>query len=306
MSAPAEAPSPSPGPRLVLAPADDGALLAVEVHDPQPPAEGPGTGVAVDAPLVVLVHGFPMARWMWAGVLPRLAAAGWRAAAPDLRGFGESTLGGADFRAAPSIDRYADDLAHVLDALAADRAVIGGLSIGGYAALAFWRRHAGRARALVLANTRADPDTPEARERRDTLVALAHSTGGAAVADTQVEGALGRSTREGAPERVADFRARLGEPVPEAAAAALLAMRDRPDATALLAGVTVPTLVVGGEEDVVTPPKTLRALAGAIPEARLALLDRAGHASAWEQPDAFARALLEFLAALPAQAASGR
>jgi len=284
-------------PRLVLAPADDGALLAVEVHDP--PRAGPAEDVAADAPLVVLAHGFPMARWLWAGVLPRLASAGWRAAAPDLRGFGESTLGGVAFRDGPTLDRYADDLAHVLDALGARRAVVGGLSMGGYAALAFWRRHPERVRALVLADTRAEADAPDARERRDTLVALAKSTaaGGGAVADTQMEGALGRTTRDDA-ARVAGFRDRLATPTADGVVAALVAMRDRPDATPTLAGITVPTLVIGGAEDALTPPRTLRALAGGIPGARLALLDRAGHASAWEQPDAFADALLAFLTTL--------
>jgi pimeloyl-ACP methyl ester carboxylesterase len=196
----------------------------------------------------------------------------------------------------------------VLDALGAERAVVGGLSMGGYATLAFWRRHAGRVRALVLADTRAEADGPEARARRDELVALARAAGGGAVADTQVEGALGRSTRASAPARVADFRARLGEPDPEAVIAALRAMRDRPDATGMLGAVTVPTLVVGGEEDVLTLPRTLRALAAAVPGARLALIPEAGHASAWERPGPFADALVDFLDALravPAPAAAG-
>ncbi len=279
-------------PRVVEVPTDDGARLAVEVHDP------PG-GAGAASPLVVLAHGFPAARWLWAGVLPRLAAAGWRVAAPDARGFGASTLGGAGFRRAPTVDRYADDLALVVDALGAGRAVVGGLSMGGYAALAFWRRHARRVRALVLADTRAAADTPEARARRDELVALAHTPGGGgAVAATQVDGALGRTTR-GTPERLAEFRAQLGHPDAEAIATALRAMRDRPDATATLSTLAWPTLVIGGAEDVLTPPGTLRALAAAIPGARLALLDGAGHASAWERPAEFATTLLEFLAAVP-------
>jgi pimeloyl-ACP methyl ester carboxylesterase len=284
----------TPPARLLRVPADGGAELAVEVHDP-------AAGAAADAPLVVLAHGFPAARWLWAGVLPRLAAAGWRAAAPDLRGFGGSTLGAA--AGPPSLDRHADDLARVLDALGAPRAVVGGLSMGGYATLAFWRRHAGRARALVLADTRAAADTAEARARRDELVAVARAQGGGAVAATQVDAALGRSTRAGAPERVVEFRRRLGDPDAAAVADALLAMRDRPDTTPLLAGITVPTLVIGGAEDAITPPATLRALAAAIPGARLTLVDGAGHASAWERPDAFAEALLAFLAALPPAAA---
>jgi pimeloyl-ACP methyl ester carboxylesterase len=284
----------TPPARVLRVPADGGAELAVEVHDP--PA-----GAATDAPLVVLAHGFPAARWLWAGVLPRLATAGWRAAAPDLRGFGESTLGTpAD---PPSLDRYADDLARVVDALGGAPAVVGGLSLGGYVTLAFWRRHPALARALVLADTRAEGDAADARARRDALVRLARTEGGGAVAATQVDAALGRGTREGAPERVAEFRARLGDPDAEGVAAALVAMRDRPDATPLLAGITVPTLVVGGADDAITPPRTLRALAAAIPGARLTLLDGAGHASAWEQPDAFADALLAFVGALPAAAA---
>lgn len=282
----------APAPRVLRVAAAHAAELAVEVHDP------PGGDPA--APLVVLAHGFPMGRWLWAGVLPAIAAAGWRAAAPDLRGFGDSTLGSG----APSVDAYADDLAAVLDALGARRAVVGGLSMGGYAALAFRRRHPERARALVLADTRAEADGAEARARRDALVALAAAEGGGAVAATQVDGALGRSTRA-APARVEAFRSLLGDPAPGGVAAALLAMRDRPDARPLLAGIDVPTLVVGGREDVLTPPSTLRGLADAVPGARLALLDGAGHASAWERPDAFAGALLAFLGGLAPDAGPG-
>lgn len=101
------------------------------------------------------------------------------------------------------------------------------------------------------------------------------------------------------------FGALLGAPDADAVVAALVAMRDRPDATPLLTGITVPTLVVGGTEDVLTPPRDQRALAAAIPGARLALVDGAGHASAWERPDAVAAVLADFLAALPPAAAGG-
>ena len=246
---------------------------------------------------VLLVHGFPHSRAFWA---PMVAALGRReggpairAVAPDLRGFGDTPA-----HAPLTLDQHADDLVALLDHLGLARVVVCGLSMGGYVALALWRRHPGRVRALVLADTRATADDEAQRAKRLELAGVARSQGSAAVADAQLPGALGKTTREGDPARVEGLRALMATASVDGIVGALDAMRERPDATGTLAGITVPTLVVVGAEDVLTPPKDARALAAGIPGATLVELPAAGHVSAWERPEAFADALAAFVGGL--------
>ena len=245
---------------------------------------------------LVLLHGFPHSRALWTGVLAALPALapGWRLVAPDLRGFGES-----DVRGPWGVEQWGDDVAALIDHLGVARAVVGGLSMGGYVALALWRRHAARVRALVLADTRAGADTPQARERRHELIALARDRGAGAVAESQLAGALGVTTREERPEGVERLRALMASQPVEGIVGALEAMLARPDSTPLLATIDVPTLVVVGEEDALTRPSEARALSDGIAGARLATIARAGHVSCWEEPGAFAESLAGLLRGLP-------
>ena len=245
--------------------------------------------------VLVLLHGFPHGRAFWAPQLASLPARlpGWRVVAPDLRGFGQS-----DARPPYTMDRYADDVAALLDHLGAARAAVAGLSMGGYVALALWRRHPARVRALVLADTRAGADAPAARERRDELVALARREGSAAVADSQLDGALGATSRRTRPEVVAGLRALMAAAPVEGIVGALHAMLDRPDSTPTLATVDVPTLVIVGTEDVLTRPAEARALRDGIPGARLHEIEAAGHVASWERPEEFDAAVAAFLRAL--------
>jgi pimeloyl-ACP methyl ester carboxylesterase len=260
-----------------------------------------GVSIAYDevgdgsAGTLVLLHGFPHSRALWAeqlAALPALAP-GWRVIAPDLRGFGESDVVGPWH-----VDDWADDVVALLDRLGVERAVIGGLSMGGYVALALWRRHAQRVRALVLADTRAGDDAPAVRERRRELVALARAQGADAVAESQLPGALGATSRETRPEVVARLRALMAAAPVEGIVGALEAMMVRPDSTPWLAEITVPTLVIVGAEDVLTRPSEARAMCDAIAGARLVMIERAGHVSCVEQPEAFGAAVAGFLAAL--------
>ena len=241
---------------------------------------------------VVLLHAFPLNRMMWE---PQIAAlfGECRCIAPDLRGFGDSPRSGPY-----SIDQYADDVVALLDALQIERAVVGGLSMGGYVALALWRRHRKRIRALVLADTRSGADTDEGKQKRGELIALAQSEGSAAVADRQITGLLGKSTREKQPELVDRIRSIMAGESPAGIVGALEAMRDRPDSTPLLAGIDVPTLIVVGDEDVVTPPKEARAMHDAIRGSRLEVIPAAGHLSNLERPAAFNAALSDFVGSL--------
>ena len=238
---------------------------------------------------VVLLHPFPLDRSYWS---PQLAAfaARCRCVAPDARGFGETP-------AAPpySMDQYADDVVGLLDLLDIERAVMVGLSMGGYIALALWRRHGDRVRALVLADTRAGADSEEGRERRRALIRTAREQGAAAVAEAQLPGLIGKSTRERRPDVADALRQIMERASVDGITGALEAMMMRDDSTDLLATITIPTLLVTGEEDVLTPPKEARAMHSAIPGSRLELLACAGHASSFERPGAFNHVLAEFI-----------
>lgn len=243
---------------------------------------------------ILFVHAFPLNRRMWAPQLEALSANA-RCIAPDLRGFGESTAGISEW----TMDRFADDLACVLDHLHIPRATVCGLSLGGYIALAFWRRHRERVRALVLADTRATADDDKGRQKRRDTIAAAREKGAREVAVGSMEGLLGRTTRESGGEPVALARSILEEATLEGVAGASEAMMNRPDSSPDLPGIDVPTLVVVGEEDALTPVKDSRAMAAAIPGARLEVIPGAGHLSNLERPEAFSLLVREFVASLP-------
>ena len=239
---------------------------------------------------VVFLHAFPLSRAMWQPQLTALVDR-CRCVAPDFRGFGETP-------AVPpfSMDRYADDVAALLDVLRIERAVIAGLSMGGYVAFAVWRRHRERVRALLLADTRPGPDTEEARERRRRLIELARTRGSEAVADAQLPALLGKQTREKHQDLVEAARALLvSAPVP-GIVGALEAMMARPDSTPTLATIDVPTLIVVGEDDAVTPVAEARTMQAAIRGGALEIIAGAGHLSSYERPAAFNHVVSEFLA----------
>jgi pimeloyl-ACP methyl ester carboxylesterase len=243
---------------------------------------------------VVLLHAFPLARTMWRPQVEALRGA-YRVLAPDLRGFG----GSGPFTAAPSVETMADDVTALLGALGiTEPVVLGGLSMGGYVALAFARRHVGRLRALVLADTRAEADSAEARANRDKTIAFARGHSAADVIEQMLPKLLGDRTRAEKPEVAQELRRIASAQRIDGIIAALQALRDRPDATPGLAAVAVPTLVLVGADDTLTPPALARALADGIRGAQLVTLDGAGHISNLEQPEAFNGALRGFLGGL--------
>ena len=241
---------------------------------------------------VVLLHGFPHNRSLWAPQTSALIEHG-RCIAPDLRGFGESGRGGPY-----SMEQYADDVVALLASLGIDRAVVGGLSMGGYVAFALWRAKPEIVRALVLADTRPGADSPEARRKRLELMAVAREGGAAAVANAQITGMVGATTRAQNPSLVDGLHQMLASAPVEGIIGALQAMMDRPDSTDLLQTINVPTLIIVGEEDALTPVKESRAMHAAIPGSRLEILPGAGHVSNLERPAAFNHVLGEFLSSL--------
>jgi len=241
---------------------------------------------------VVFLHAFPLNRTMWDPQVSALVA-DCRCIPIDMRGFGDSAVAGPY-----SVDQFADDVAGVLDTLQIERAVMIGLSMGGYVAFALWRRHRERVRAFVLANTRSTADTIETVERRRSMIDTAEEHGSAAVANMQIAGLMGKTTRDKRPD-IYDAIHRMMSQAPGAAVIGTLeALIQRPDSTPLLGTIDVPTLVVAGDEDVITPTRELRALHGAIAGSRLEVLRQAGHLSNVERPAAFNTIVSEFLGRL--------
>jgi pimeloyl-ACP methyl ester carboxylesterase len=248
--------------------------------------EEAGSGLAV-----LLLHGFPHDRTLWAA---QLAAppSGTRLIALDLPGFGES-----ETAAVPSLEHWADWVAAALDALGVERAVIGGLSMGGYLAFALWRRHASRVHGLVLADTRAGADTLEGQEKRVAMQAQVLKEGPAAIATAMLPGMVGKTTRAERPRAVEYLDAMMRRASVAAIHDALDALRTRPDSTPTLATISVPTLIICGDEDTLTPVKESEAMRSGIPDAQLAVIPGAGHASCVEHPAAFNAVLSGFIQA---------
>ena len=243
---------------------------------------------------VVFLHAFALDRSMWAPQTSALAAR-YRCISIDFRGSGESSP-----PPPYSMDLYADDVAAVLDTRGVARATIVGLSMGGYAAFALWRRHRERVRALVLADTRPAADTGEGLTRRKDLIAAARSEGSSGVADRQVPALLGKTTRERHPEIAKLVHATMSRTPVEGIIGQLEAMMARPDSRPTLETINVPTLVIVGDEDAVTPTKEARPMHEAIKGSRFEIIAQAGHLSNLERPAAFNTALSELLTALEA------
>lgn len=239
---------------------------------------------------LVLIHGYPFNRSLWSDQIPALSNSH-RIIAPDLRGFGET-----DASLEPStMNRLAADVAQLMDHLEIPRATIGGLSMGGYVALAFYKQFASRVRALILADTRAQADTQEAKQTRAQQAEKALSEGMAGIADAMLPKLLTPETVSKRPEIVRRVRDMMLKTKPEGAAAALRGMAEREDLTGLLPKISVPTLIIVGAEDAITPLADSEKMHHAIAGSRLVVLDHAGHVSNLERTEQFNDALLHFL-----------
>lgn len=244
-------------------------------------------------PNLVLIHAFPLDRAMWQ---PQLA--GWSnrlaVATLDLPGFGGSQLPAQGC----SIDQMAYSVASALDQLHIDRAVVGGLSMGGYVALALARRHADRLRGLILADTKAEPDDDAARANRDKVMSLVKDQGVGALMDQMLPKLLGPATQANNSALIETVRNIAMRQTVAGVTNAVAALRDRPDARPGLKAIKVPTLIIVGADDVVTPPSLSEEMARQIPNAKLTTIPNAGHLSNMEQPAAFNAAVEQFVASL--------
>ncbi len=241
---------------------------------------------------VLLVHAFPLNKGQWE---PQVRALGdrFRLIALDLKGFGRSDAPAG--RANYSMDSYARELKAVLDDVGAPQATIVGLSLGGYIAFAFLRLFPEAVDRLVLADTRAEADAPEAIDKRSGQQEQVEHEGTAGLIEAMPNALLGEKTRANKPDVVDELR-RLMDNQPSGYIGALEAMKTRPDSTGDLAGIGVPTLIMVGEEDALTPPEFSRSMHEAVGGSRLVVIPEAGHISNLEAPDAFNGALAEFLA----------
>lgn len=260
-------------------------MASLQIDDNQIAYTDTGIG-----PPILMVHGYPFNRTLWDEQVEALSSRH-RVIAPDLRGFGESD-------AAPgtaTMNLMARDLALLLNHLGIVRAAVCGLSMGGYVALALYKQLPSRIRALVLADTRAQPDTEDAKQTRFQQAEKALSEGMAGIADGMLPKLLTPETVSKHPEVVKRVRDMMLKTKPEGAAAALRGMAERDDQTELLAKITVPVLILVGAEDAITPVADSEKMHAAISGSHLVVLENAGHVSNIERTEQFNNALLSFL-----------
>lgn len=258
------------------------ALIDLHVRD-----SGAGT------PLVLL-HAFPLCAAMWDEQRRDLAAA-CRVITPDLRGFGGSRPG----RDEPSLDHMADDVAALLDRLGYDSVVLGGLSMGGYVTMAFLRRHPGRVRALVLADTKASADPEPARQNRRRIAdELIETDSVKPLIDEVLPKLCGRTTKTTRPAVVGRVRALIEDTPPASAAWAQQAMAQRPESFDVLRAADVPSLVIVGDEDELSTQADAQAMVEALRDARLVVVQGAGHLTNVETPGEFTAAVRQFVSSI--------
>ncbi len=242
-------------------------------------------------PPILLLHGFPLDHTMWSGQIDALCVTH-RVIVPDLRGFGQSAV----TRVTMTMERFADDLIYILNALSVNEPVtLCGLSMGGYVAFEFWRNNPGKVRSLVLCDTRAQPDTPEAARGRLELAERVLGEGTCAVAEAVLPRMFAPRTFEREPQVVEAMRNVILKTNPQGIAATLRGLSERRDSRPLLAAINVPVLVLVGSEDVISPPGEMLEMAAAIPGARFVEIPEAGHMAPLESPHTVNHELLTFL-----------
>lgn len=239
---------------------------------------------------IILIHAFPLDKGMWEPQVEPLSKV-CRVITVDLRGFGQS-----DVPAGPYwMSLMASDVRGLMYKLGIDRAVLVGLSMGGYVAMSFYRNFPDAVKAMVLADTRASADNEEGRQRRFAAAQKAEAEGSAAVAEDMLKVLLGATTHASRPEVVERVRQIIMKNQPRAIAAAQLGMAARPDSMELLTKVTRPVMVISGSEDTLSPPYLAEAIQWRVPGSSLTIIEGAGHLPNIECPDEFNEAVIRFL-----------
>jgi len=231
---------------------------------------------------LVFVHAFPLNRTMWRPQEEALASR-FRVITVDLRGHGDSDAPLWHY----TLDQAAEDVRAVIDHLSIGQAVFVGLSMGGYVLFALYRKYSERVKGVVLADTRAQADTPEGREARFQMAQVAYKKGPAAIAEIMIPKLLSPATIHNRPDLVQQVRHMIECNQISGIAGDLMAMAERPDSTPLLGEITCPAQVIVGELDQATPPSDAQLMADRIPGARLTVIPHAAHLANLEQPEAF-------------------
>jgi 3-oxoadipate enol-lactonase len=244
-----------------------------------------------DGPAVVLVHGFPFDSSLWEPQIQGLADR-FRFVTPDLMGFGASDA--PDDGSRYSMTAFADQVRAVMNDAGLGRAIVGGLSMGGYVCFEMWRRHRNVIGSLILADTRAEADTAEGIEKRSSQQERVRTEGIDAVAADLVGAMVPDAAGPGVLRRI---RAAMDNPVP-GYVGGLEAMKRRVDSTGDLVTIDVPTLILVGEHDPITPPTMARTMHELIGGSQLVVVPDVGHVANLEAPDAFNAAVARFVAAL--------
>lgn len=243
-----------------------------------------------DGPPVVLLHPFPVHHEFWLPAAQALMSR-YRVILPDLRGHGESGAG----EGPATMEKHANDIARVLDDAEVGRAVFAGASIGGYILFEFWRRYRGRIAALALCCTRPQADTPEARNARLKTAGDVLERGTEWFADLMLPKLLGKTARESRPDLVDGARRMVLKMSPQHIAQVQQGMAARPDSVPTLKTINVPTLLMIGEEDGIATPADGELMRQHITSSGLAVVPKAGHFAAWEQPEAVGNLLRKFV-----------
>jgi pimeloyl-ACP methyl ester carboxylesterase len=245
-------------------------------------------------PPIVFIHGFPLNGAMWQPQLDGLSDAA-QVIVPDLRAHGDSQIVPGPY----SMDLFADDLAALLDALEINEPItLCGLSMGGYVAFAFFRRHRQRLEALVLAATRAGEDTAEGKSGREMAASQAQTLGSGIIVDGMLPKMLAPAMYQKNPALVVQARSIMEHNSIESYMGDLYGMRDRPDSTPTLREIDIPTLILHGREDQIFPVLEAESMHSHIPNSRLVLIPDSGHLLNLEQPELFNSAMRDFLGEL--------
>jgi 3-oxoadipate enol-lactonase len=239
---------------------------------------------------VVFIHGFPFSQDMWKPQLAALSLDYW-VVTYDVRGHGESEVGDGQY----TVEFFVDDLLALLDHLKIEKAVVVGLSMGGYIALRAIERNPERFRALALCDTRSESDTDETKLKRATNIKLLKQEGVKKFAEGFVKGVFAPQTFESKPGTVRLMQEIIERMSPLAITGTLLALAARTDTTASLSKIKVPTLILVGESDTVTPVSAAQSMHGKIKGSELHVIPRAAHLSNLEKSEDFNKLLLNFL-----------
>jgi 3-oxoadipate enol-lactonase len=243
-----------------------------------------------EGPLVVLLHPFPVNHEFWLPVAQTLATR-YRVILPDLRGHGDSGVG----EGPATMVKHAADIASVMDDAEIGRAALVGVSIGGYALFEFWRRHRGRVAALGLCNTKAPADSAEGRAGRLQAAADVLERGTEPFFESMIPRLLGQTTRDTRPDLVDGALRMMRKMSPEDVAKVQRGMAERPDSVDTLKTINVPTLIVTGDEDILTGVSEAELMRQHISGSQLRVIPKAGHYSPWEQPEEATKLLRQFL-----------